>query len=78
MDSKTRKIINRRWRGRSWKKGGALVRRLRERSDVAEHALLDELEVGSPWEQFCACGRRWTQCDGSRSACHKRQPRSSC
>jgi hypothetical protein len=28
-----------------------------------------ELHLGEP---FCACGRRWSDCDGSRARCHKR------
>lgn len=25
-------------------------------------------------EPFCACGRRWSDCDGSRTNCHRYQP----
>lgn len=26
-------------------------------------------------EPFCACGRRYSQCDGSRAGCHKKRMR---
>lgn len=33
--------------------------------------------VTSQAEPFCACGRRWSDCDGSRAKCHRRAQRST-
>lgn len=41
--------------------------------EVAEEALLEPEAVGFA-EPFCACGRRWSQCDRSRLGCHTRGP----
>lgn len=38
MDAKTCKIVNKKWRGRSWRKGGRCVRDLRDAAAKAADA----------------------------------------
>lgn len=45
--------------------------RAEQESDSAESPTITDTDIGSP-EPFCACGRRWSQCDGSRRGCGKR------
>ena len=48
-----------------------------ERDRGAGHAGA-ERQVRGIEEPFCACGRRWSDCDGSRAKCHKRQQAAGC
>lgn len=32
----------------------------------------EKIDGATHGEPFCACGRRWADCDGSRLKCHKR------
>ncbi len=47
------------------------------RDDPAEHSLLDPIEANAAgiYEPFCACGRRISQCDGSRRGCSHAPPK---
>jgi hypothetical protein len=40
----------------------------RSAKDEAREAEVDDLSL-----PFCACGRSWSQCDGSRKGCHTRR-----
>lgn len=41
----------------------------REAALAREIATAFQVALGEP---FCACGRRWSDCDGSRLRCHRR------